>query len=100
MDICRCQQSGMNYPQKLKSIKNCPDELFYLGNIEIFNSQPCVAIIGSRKSSETGLRKAYDYGKIAAKNGFAIVNGLALGCDRWFWRSFSFALSNGQCNTY
>ena len=92
MEICRCQQSDMHYPKRLKSIKNSPNELFYLGDIGLFNSQPCVAIIGSRKSSETGLKKAYDYGKIAAKNGFAVVNGLALGCDTQAIRG---ALSEG-----
>ncbi len=81
MEINRCLQTDLSFPKRLKGIKRIPEELYYVGNIDIINSSPCVAIIGSRKVSENGLNKSYEYGRIAAKNGFVVVNGLALGCD-------------------
>ena len=95
MDICCCSKTDSAYPKLLRKIKSCPDELFYAGDIGVINAQPCVAIIGSRKISANGMQVAYEYGRIAARNGFTVINGLAIGCDT---QAILGALSeNGKC---
>lgn len=76
-----CEKNDLCYPKELKKIKDSPPILYYKGDIGILNQQKNIAVIGSRKISENGIRLAYNAGKIIGKNGFNVVNGLALGCD-------------------
>lgn len=92
MDYFQCKKEDTSFPRLLKSINKCPEELFYCGDIGIANDMPCIAIIGSRKATKNGLDMAYSLGKIASKEGFAVVNGLAVGCDTMAFRG---ALSEG-----
>ena len=45
------------------------------------NEHKSIAVVGSRKISAVGAKLAYNAGSIIGKNGFNLVNGLALGCD-------------------
>lgn len=49
--------------------------------VEKWWSQPKVAIIGTRDSSRHGERIARRLGDVCTREGFAVVSGLALGCD-------------------
>ena len=77
--ICRVDET--NYPSDLKKIKDRPEVLYYRGNIDILNEHKSIAVVGSRKISAVGAKLAYNAGSIIGKNGFNLVNGLALGCD-------------------
>ena len=76
--ICRVDET--NYPHDLKKIKDRPEVLYYRGNIDILNEHKSIAVVGSRKISAVGAKLAYNAGSIIGKNGFNLVNGLALGC--------------------
>ena len=67
------------YPIELKHIYNPPVLLFYQGNLDLL-SQPKLAVVGSRRASDTGARSVQ---KIIAElgNHFVIVSGLARGID-------------------
>lgn len=81
MESCKCCYDNPLYPDSLRNIKNAPSIIHYNGDISILNDQLCIAIIGSREASPQGLKYAYRIGKMAAENGFVVVNGLAVGCD-------------------
>lgn len=69
------------YPNKLLQIKNCPKELYILGNYELLNRQQTVAIIGSRDCTEYGRKYAYLFAEELSKKDICIVSGLAIGID-------------------
>lgn len=71
-----------DYPKKLL---NCSDPilyLFYKGNIKLITN-PCLAIIGSRNSSERGLANAKQVAECFGLKGITIISGLAIGCDTY-----------------
>ncbi len=70
---------GFQYPKDLKS--KYPIGLFYCkGNLDILDT-PCISIVGSRKASAKGIKKAKELSKELSDEGFTIVSGLALGID-------------------
>ncbi len=56
------------------------EQLYCEGQMELLNS-PCVSVIGTRKISEVGIRRARAVTIFLAKSGFCIVSGLAAGVD-------------------
>ena len=48
----------MEYPERLKKIKNAPELLYVQGNKELLNKR-AIAIIGTRKPSERNLQKSF-----------------------------------------
>lgn len=52
-------------------------------DIDIFNSEKLVAVVGSREAKPKELRRAYSVSKALAKKGFIVVSGLAKGIDTW-----------------
>lgn len=71
---------SFDYPQKLKDAKEPIEVLYYQGCIDLINSRS-IAIVGSRKPSEEGLRRASKLARLLIKNGFTIISGLAEGID-------------------
>ena len=69
------------YPDSLKSIKNPPILLYYVGNIPNLNNKVCVSVVGTRKMTEYGMRSAYKIAYELASAGAVIVSGMALGID-------------------
>lgn len=69
-----------DYPFNLKNIYDPPPVLYVKGNI-IENDINSIAVVGSRKASEYGLKTAYQFGKEIAEAGFTVVSGMALGID-------------------
>lgn len=67
-----------NYPNCLKEINDPPCVLFAKGNKKLLNK--CIAIIGTRKSTNLGNKIAEKIGNYFSKN-YAICNGLVEGID-------------------
>jgi DNA processing protein len=67
-------------PLCFQTIPNPPSRLFCLGNFNLLNEQ-CIAVAGSRKASETGLKLTIEATEIITKSGIIVVSGLALGVD-------------------
>lgn len=70
-----------DYPDRLRDAKYPVEILYYSGNIEYINTRG-IAIVGSRKPSEYGLRRARKLATLLVKDGFTIYSGLAEGIDR------------------
>ncbi len=52
----------------------------YLGDLSLLE-KPVIAVIGKRDVDQEVLQVAYCLGQELAKNGFCVLNGMALGCD-------------------
>ena len=69
------------YPQRLLNNPKYPPILFAKGDIRILNTEKAVAIIGTRNPTPFGVKIGRRLAQIFAKDGYAIVSGLAVGCD-------------------
>lgn len=61
--------------------ENAPARLFVAGDTSLLKLGTRVSIVGSRKPSDLGLRRAQRLAKILAKQGITVVSGLAAGID-------------------
>lgn len=68
------------YPQKLKNIKNPPQKLYAIGNLDLLKKD-CLAIIGTRDITEYGIQNCKNFARGITKRGIPIVSGMALGTD-------------------
>lgn len=68
------------YPAKLRDARNPVELLYYRGWWSLVES-PCVAVVGTRKPSSEGLRRARSLTKKLSAEGWTIVSGLAAGID-------------------
>ena len=69
-----------DYPRLLADCADAPVGLFCKGDLSLLRHDG-IAIVGSRKCSETGKRLARDFGRDIAELGLPVVSGLALGID-------------------
>jgi DNA processing protein len=69
-----------NYPQKLRDAKHPVEMLYFQGTWELTET-PSVAVVGSRKPTEDGRRRAARIARELVEKGFTIVSGLATGID-------------------
>ena len=69
------------YPKRMVHIKDSPLFLYLKGNLLSIHARHSVAIVGTRTPSSLGRQAATRYGLLFAQQNFAIVSGLALGCD-------------------
>ncbi|MFA5264659.1 MAG: DNA-processing protein DprA [Opitutaceae bacterium] len=67
------------YPPYLKEIHDPPIGLYRLGSYGF--DQPCVSIVGSRRTTLYGQGVAKRFGEELARAGFCVVSGLARGID-------------------
>lgn len=67
------------YPRLLKEIHDPPIGLYRRGRYDF--TQPCVAIVGSRRTTLYGQTIAKRFGVELAQLGFCVVSGLARGID-------------------
>lgn len=67
------------YPPLLKEIHDPPIGLYRKGGYAV--DQPCVAIVGSRRTTLYGQSVANRFGAELARLGFCVVSGLARGID-------------------
>lgn len=70
-----------DYPEEFKQYGLAPLVLFYYGDISlIFKSENNIAVVGTRKPTEYGIKKTEEIVKELAKD-YVIVSGLASGID-------------------
>ncbi|MGC9046829.1 MAG: DNA-processing protein DprA [Minisyncoccia bacterium] len=74
-------KNNENFPQLLKTISDCPNTIYFLGNLPN-NKIPLIAIVGTRKASYQGKIIAKKLAQELSTAGFIIVSGLALGIDK------------------
>ena len=87
--IARCEANGIRivtiedeeYPARLKTIFNPPILLFVQGELSGLDEQPVLAVVGTRKASDYGMRTTKRICTELVKNGMVIVSGLATGLD-------------------
>ena len=91
-EILACQCGEGLYPKRFMERKGLPEKFFYKGDISFLNDLRAVAVIGSRNAPKDAILNSYMSGQYAAIEGFAVVNGLAVGCDTAALRG---ALSEG-----
>lgn len=72
--------STLDYPTKLRDAREPVEVLYYSGNLDYINSRS-VAIVGSRKPSTEGLKRASQLVRLLVQDDFTIVSGLAEGID-------------------
>ena len=80
-DVGILTYESQNYPTSLRSLKNPPAVLYYIGTLPDFNKNLCIAIVGTRTMSEYGMRSAYKIAYEVASSGAVVVSGMALGID-------------------
>ena len=73
--------SDEKYPDSLRALKDPPAVLYYLGELPDLNRSLCVAMVGTRKMSEYGMRAAYKIAYETASAGAIVISGMALGID-------------------
>lgn len=61
--------------------KNAPAKLYFRGDKALFQLSPRVALVGSRKASPEGLRRAAKLSRALVAEGAVVVSGLAEGID-------------------
>lgn len=70
-----------NYPQLLKACDDSPIILNYIGGIDLLNSKPTIAIVGTRNPSLIGENYSRYVASYFTRKGFNVISGLAKGCD-------------------
>jgi len=68
------------YPALLQNIHNPPPVLYVLGNPDVLNGKG-IGIVGSRAATHYGRSIAEQMANSLARQGFAIISGMALGID-------------------
>lgn len=69
------------YPRNLRLISNLPPFLFLLGGKITSDDLRSVAVVGTRKPSPAGLRRASNLAKALVEQSVTVVSGMAAGID-------------------
>ena len=69
------------YPERLRNIDDPPLLLYYQGVIPAIDTEPVIAMVGTRKASAYGLLQAKQLGYQLGKLGAVVVSGGAAGID-------------------
>ena len=69
------------YPQILKTTKNPPKKLYYVGDLDILKNERIISIVGTRNFTSYGKNCCEKIISYLSKYGVTIVSGLALGTD-------------------
>lgn len=80
MKIYEIEETDNLYPKQLLEIKKHPQKLYVAGNPKILNNK-CIAIVGTRDSTEYGKYYAKEFAKEFSRLGITVVSGLAIGID-------------------
>lgn len=89
--ICLCTRDDEAYPNHLREIFDPPNLLYYRGTIP--QSDLCIGIVGSRRSTTYGRQAARKIASELAASGVVVVSGAARGIDT---ASHLGALENGK----
>ena len=92
-DVAVITRLDARFPQRLREQlgARCPAALFCRGDLELLQSV-CVSVVGSRHLASPGAQFAAQAGRLAAKEGFTLCSGDAMGADRTAQEA---CLSNG-----
>ena len=71
------------YPARLREIPDPPALLFAKGKLQGLYAPNALAVVGTRNPTADGKKLARRSGRIAVQRGYAVVSGLALGCDTY-----------------
>lgn len=82
-DVAVITRLNARFPQRLREQlgARCPAALFCRGDLELLQSV-CVSVVGSRHLASPGAQFAAQAGRLAAKEGFTLCSGDAMGADR------------------
>lgn len=80
MEIKILKIDNKKYPERLRNIKNPPQELYVLGDETILSNKG-IAIIGSRCYTEYGKKYATKFAKELSEQNLTIISGMASGID-------------------
>ena len=69
------------YPERLKNIDDPPVVLYYQGTVPAVDTEPVIAMVGTRKASAYGLLQAKQLGYQLGKIGAVVASGGAAGID-------------------
>ena len=69
------------YPERLKNIDDPPIVLYYQGTIPAIDTEPVIAMVGTRRASAYGLLQAKQLGYQLGRNGAIVASGGAAGID-------------------
>ena len=78
MNIQHIYNKDNAYPILLRGIASPPKSLYAIGEIP---DLPMIAIVGTRKPTDSGRQISYQLSSQLAKAGFCVVSGMALGVD-------------------
>lgn len=84
-----CKSNGVDvytpdtkgYPANLLSLRDAPLVLYVVGKLPDFEKECAIAVVGTRKMTDYGKRRAWSIGRGLAKGGAVVVSGIALGGD-------------------
>ncbi len=68
------------YPNCLRDAKNPIEVLYYQGALDLLSS-PSVSVVGARKASSEGLKRAKKITHLLVTNNYTVMSGLAEGID-------------------
>jgi DNA processing protein len=71
---------AFQYPERLRDARYPLELFYYRGDIGLLES-PSISIVGARKASDDGLRRAAKLARVLVETGITIVSGLAAGVD-------------------
>lgn len=82
-DVAVITRLDARFPQRLREQlgARCPAALFCRGDLELLQSV-CVSVVGSRHLASPGAQFAAQAGCLAAREGFTLCSGDAMGADR------------------
>ncbi len=73
------KRNDLSFPERLARIPSCPPQIFFKGKIN--TPKNSVAIVGTRRATEHGIKSAHKIAKDLAYHNIAIISGLAIGID-------------------
>lgn len=68
------------YPEKLRDAVHPIEVLYYQGALDLLSSR-AVSVVGARKATEEGKRRARKLARLLVEHGFTVMSGLAQGID-------------------
>lgn len=85
----KCDDTGIDiitmnedvYPERLRNIHLPPAVIYVKGQLGDIDSEPAIAVIGTRKATPYGVKMGMRMGYEIAKCGAAVVSGLTAGID-------------------
>ena len=82
-DIKQLNICSSKYPKALKNLPDAPEVLYYRGNLDVLDAKPKIAVVGTRRCSQYGIKATEKIAGGLANAGVCIVSGLARGIDTY-----------------